>query len=107
LIGVATSKRSTLAPDVPTLAEGGLRGYESNYWWDIIVPKGTPPAVVQKLYDSTVAVLKSAGMQKALHEAGYEEMLMPRRDYLELLRQEDRRLTQIIRENDIKLQGSK
>jgi len=107
LLGVATSKRSALALDVPTLAEGGLRGYESNYWWDIIVPKGTPPAVLQKLYDATEAVLKSAGMQKALHDAGYEEMLMPRADYLVLLRQEDRKLTQIIRDNNIKLQGSK
>jgi len=107
LLGVATSKRSALAPDVPTLAEGGLRGYESNYWWDVIVPKGTPPAIVQKLYDATEAVLKSAPMQKTLHDAGYEEMLMQRKDYLELLRQEDRKLTQIIRDNNIKLQGSK
>ena len=107
LIGVATSKRSTLAPDVPTLAEGGLQGYESNYWWDIIVPRGTPPAVVQKLYDATEAVLKSPSLKKALHDAGYEEMLMPRKDYLELLRQEDRKLTQIIRDNGIKLQSSK
>ena len=105
LIGVATSKRSVLAPDVPTLAEGGARGYESNYWWDIIVPKGTPPAIVQKLYDATETVLKSASLQKALRDTGYEEMLMPRKDYLELLRQEDRKLTQIIRENDIKLQS--
>jgi len=107
LLGVATAKRSTLAPDVPTLAEGGLRGYESNYWWDIIVPKGTPPAVLQKLYDATEAILKSASMQKTLHDAGYEEMLMPRKDYLELLRKEDLKLTQIIRDNSIKLQGPK
>ncbi|WP_181360482.1 tripartite tricarboxylate transporter substrate binding protein [Variovorax sp. WS11] len=107
LLGVATSKRSVLAPDVPTLAEGGLQGYESNYWWDIIAPKGTPPAVLQKLYDATEAVLKRASTQKTLHDAGYEEMLMPRKDYLELLRQEDRKLTQIIRDNNIKLQGSK
>lgn len=107
LLGVATSKRSALAPSVPTLAEGGLRGYESNYWWDIIVPKGTPPAIVQKLYDATVTVLKSASMQKTLHEAGYEEILSPRKDYLNLLHQEDLKLTQIIRDNNIKLQGAK
>lgn len=106
LLGVATSKRSVLAPNVPTLAEGGLRGYESNYWWDIIVPKGAPPAVLQKLYDATEAVLKSASMQKTLHDAGYEEMLMSRKDYLEVLHQEDRKLTQIIRDNKIKLQGA-
>jgi tripartite-type tricarboxylate transporter receptor subunit TctC len=48
-LGVAAAKRSPLLPDVPTLDEAGLGGYPGQGWWGVVAPKGTPPAVVERL----------------------------------------------------------
>jgi len=48
-IGVTGTERSSTLPDLPTLAESGVPKYELEQWWGIVVPTGTPPAVVQKL----------------------------------------------------------
>jgi tripartite-type tricarboxylate transporter receptor subunit TctC len=48
-IGVTGTERSSAVPDLPTLAESGVPKYELEQWWGIVVPTGTPPAVVQKL----------------------------------------------------------
>ena len=48
-LGVGGAKRATFLPDVPTIAESGLPGYDSNMWWGIMVPAKTPAATVQKL----------------------------------------------------------
>jgi len=48
-LAVSSEKRSPLLPDVPTLAEAGLSGYPGQGWWGLAVPKGTPPAVVNKI----------------------------------------------------------
>ncbi len=44
-IGIAEAKRSVLAPDIPTMAEQGLPGFEHQSWYGIWAPKGTPPAI--------------------------------------------------------------
>jgi tripartite-type tricarboxylate transporter receptor subunit TctC len=48
-LAVSSEKRSPLLPDVPTLAEAGLSGYPGQGWWGLAVPKGTPPAIVNKI----------------------------------------------------------
>jgi tripartite-type tricarboxylate transporter receptor subunit TctC len=48
-IGITSKERSTALPDLPTLAESGVPNYELEQWWGVVVPTGTPAAVVQKL----------------------------------------------------------
>src|SRR6185295_13595024 len=48
-IGVSSSKRSPIFPDIPTIAEAGVPGYETNAWGGIVIPVGTSPAIVKKL----------------------------------------------------------
>ena len=48
-IGVSSAKRSPIFPDIPTIAEAGVPGYETNAWGGIVVPVGTSPAIVKKL----------------------------------------------------------
>lgn len=105
ILGVASTQRSPLAPEVPTLAESGVPGYEANYWWDIIVPRGTPPAVVQRLHDELGVVLTKPEVRKTLMAAGYEPMVMGRAEYTAALAQDVAKLTKIVRDNKIKLQG--
>ncbi|XHS78457.1 Bug family tripartite tricarboxylate transporter substrate binding protein [Burkholderiaceae bacterium UC74_6] len=67
-LGVSTAKRLALLPDVPTIDEAGVKGYDMSYWFAAYVPANTPPAIVQKLHETLTAALKSPGA-KAFFEA--------------------------------------
>lgn len=57
-LAVSTSKRSPLAPDIPTIAEAGLPGFEASLWYGVVAPAGTPPEVVAVLGAAIEAALK-------------------------------------------------
>ena len=63
-LGVSTAKRSPLAPELPTISEAGLKGYEMSFWFAAYVPANTPPAVVAKLHDVLVEATKGQAMQQ-------------------------------------------
>jgi len=63
-LGVTTQQRSPLAPDVPTIAESGVPGYEMGYWFAAYAPAKTPPAVVQKLHDLLAQATKGQAAQQ-------------------------------------------
>jgi tripartite-type tricarboxylate transporter receptor subunit TctC len=69
-LGVSTVKRSPLAPDLPTIAEAGLKGYEMSFWFAAYVPANTSPAVVAKLHDVLVAATKGPAMQQYYTSTG-------------------------------------
>lgn len=69
-LGQTTAKRSAVVPDVPTIAEGGVAGYEFNSWFGLVLPAGTPAPILQRIHAETVAVLRDPAVQKQLHEAG-------------------------------------
>jgi tripartite-type tricarboxylate transporter receptor subunit TctC len=71
-LALTSSKRSSIAPDLPTIAESGLPGYEATTWYGMLAPAGTPPAVVAKLYDSVAEVLKTSDMRDKLLAQGLE-----------------------------------
>lgn len=68
-LGFSTQARSPQLPDVPTIAEAGVKGYDMGYWFAAYVPAGTPAAVVAKLNELLVAAVKSAPA-KGFFEAG-------------------------------------
>jgi tripartite-type tricarboxylate transporter receptor subunit TctC len=74
LRALATSgaTRSTALPDVPTISESGVSGYETENWWGVVAPKGTPGAVVRKLNDDIKAVLLMPDTEKRLVQVGAE-----------------------------------
>jgi tripartite-type tricarboxylate transporter receptor subunit TctC len=67
-LGVSSAKRSTLAPDVPTIAEAGVKGYEMGYWFAAYAPAKTPPAVVRRLNELLVKAAKSDAAKAAFYE---------------------------------------
>jgi tripartite-type tricarboxylate transporter receptor subunit TctC len=71
-LAVSTGQRSKLFPDLPTLAESGLKGYDVSTWYGFLVPKGTPDPIRKKLYDETAAILKDPAMVKRLNDLGAE-----------------------------------
>ncbi len=71
-LGVSTLKRSTLLPDLPTIAEQGVRGYEMTTWHTVCAPRGTPPAIVDKLSREIAAVIQAPETRERLAIAGVE-----------------------------------
>src|SRR6266545_4008331 len=63
-LGVGNRERSAVLPDVPTMAEAGLPGYEAVNWIGIAAPAGTPPAIVAKLHETIVAIQDSPEVAK-------------------------------------------
>ena len=69
-IGVTTATRAPMAPDVPTIAESGVAGYDMSSWFAFVVPAKTPAPIVQKIQSDTVAVLKEPAIKERLDKLG-------------------------------------
>jgi tripartite-type tricarboxylate transporter receptor subunit TctC len=72
VLGISSLKRSSLAPDVPTIAESGLPGFEYMTWYGMLVPVATPKPLVSRLYTGTAKVLKTAQGRERLTAQGLE-----------------------------------
>jgi tripartite-type tricarboxylate transporter receptor subunit TctC len=70
-LAVTGRQRSAALPDVPTMEEAGVKGYEATLWFALMAPAGLPPAIATRLNRETVAILKSAEMQEALAKQGF------------------------------------
>jgi tripartite-type tricarboxylate transporter receptor subunit TctC len=71
-LGVTGSKRSNELPDVPTIAEAGVKGYEMVAWFGVAGPKGMPREVLSKLHAEVLRAVQSAEVQKSLLAVGQE-----------------------------------
>jgi tripartite-type tricarboxylate transporter receptor subunit TctC len=71
-LAVSPAKRSPLFPDLPTLAESGLKGYDVSTWYGFLLPKGTPEAIRGKLYAQLSEILKKPDVVKRLNDIGAE-----------------------------------
>ena len=71
-LAVTTAKRSPIAPDVPTLGESGLPGYEIGSWQGVFAPAGTPPDIVKRLNAEIVKIINLPDVQKKLLDLGAE-----------------------------------
>jgi tripartite-type tricarboxylate transporter receptor subunit TctC len=85
-LGTSASKRSTVLPDVPTIAEAGVPGYESTIWLGIVGPAGLPAAVAQKLNAEIDKVLKRPDVQAAWAQQGAVPMIMSPAEFDQFVR---------------------
>jgi tripartite-type tricarboxylate transporter receptor subunit TctC len=73
-IAVAQSKRAAIMPDVPTLAEAGMTGYDAGIWIGLLAPAGTPTAIVEKLSGAANGALQAEAVQTALKLQGTDPL---------------------------------
>lgn len=71
-LAVTATKRSPALPDVPTVAETGLKGYEATNWYGMVAPPGTPTPILDRLHKATVAVLEMPDTKQALLDQGID-----------------------------------
>jgi tripartite-type tricarboxylate transporter receptor subunit TctC len=96
-LAVTTKKRSPDLPDVPTMDEAGVKGYEATIWLGMLAPKGTPPDVVEKLNSSIRKVLADPQAQKLMHKAGVEVAPSTPEEFASLMKAEYARWGEVVR----------
>ncbi|HEY1267987.1 MAG TPA: tripartite tricarboxylate transporter substrate binding protein BugD [Candidatus Binatia bacterium] len=72
--GITSNKRVASLPDVPTMDEAGLKGFEVNVWHALYAPKGTPKAVIDKLVPALQAAIKEPNVKQRFNELGAESV---------------------------------
>jgi tripartite-type tricarboxylate transporter receptor subunit TctC len=100
-LAVSPAKRSALFPDLPTLAETGLAGYDVTTWYGILVPKGTPPAIRTKLFSEIAEILKEPAIVARLGEIGAEPGGVPPEQFAAFIRAETEKWMKLAREAGI------
>lgn len=87
-LGVSSSRRSLLLPDVPTIAEAGVPGFETNVWYGLLAPAGTPAAITDKVHNNVIAVLALPDIRAQFVRAGAEPVGSTPAQFLRLMRTE-------------------
>jgi len=71
-VAISSRERSPLAPGIPGMREAGLPDYAIEFWYGLFVPAGTPPEIIQKIYDAAQVALKNPNVKSALAREGTE-----------------------------------
>ena len=101
-LAVTSPKRSPRLPDVPTVAEQGVPGFESVAWWGVVAPAGTPPAIIAKLNDELVKALKTPEVAEKLSAQGMDVVGSKPEALQVLVQTEITRWSKVVKDNKIK-----
>jgi tripartite-type tricarboxylate transporter receptor subunit TctC len=101
-IGVGAAKRSGLLPDVPTISESGLPGYEAANWIGIVAPAGTPAPIVEQLHKEISLMQDTPEVQKQLTNQGADIMRMSSAEFGKFVASETAKWGRVVKEAGIK-----
>lgn len=104
-LGVGGAKRSTLAPELPTISESGVPGYVAELWWGLAAPAKTPPAILDRLAAELTRSLRSSEVKERFAREGGEPVIMTRAEFTEFVRREIERWRRVAREANIQPEG--
>ena len=102
-LAVTGTKRASALPDVPTVAETGLKDYEATNWYGYVAPAATPRAIVERLHKATVAVLEMPDVKQALLDQGIETAASTPEQFAAYIRSETAKWTRVIRAAGVKV----
>jgi tripartite-type tricarboxylate transporter receptor subunit TctC len=103
-LAVTTGKRAPQLPDVPTLQEAGVPGYDASVWLALLAPAGTPPEIVTRLNSEVARLMNSAETKKALFDAGVEPTPSTPEEMASYMAQELVRWGKVVKDAGIKLE---
>ncbi|MGE5525765.1 MAG: tripartite tricarboxylate transporter substrate binding protein [Rhodospirillaceae bacterium] len=102
-LAVTSAKRSAAAPEIPTVAESGVPGYEAIAWQGLLGPAGTPPEVVQRLHAEVVKTLSQQDTRRQLAEQGYEPAGSTPGEFARFTRTEIEKWSQVVKSAGINI----
>ncbi|MGZ8210266.1 MAG: tripartite tricarboxylate transporter substrate binding protein [Burkholderiales bacterium] len=103
VLGVASKSRTALLPDVPTMAEAGLPGYELPVWYGFFAAAKTPPEIVKRLYQEFRTALAAPEVQSRFTSMGTETVGMPPDEFTRVFHGDLQRWAKFVRETGLKL----
>jgi tripartite-type tricarboxylate transporter receptor subunit TctC len=103
-IAVTGPRRSALVPDVPTVAENGLPGYEMVAWQGLLAPKATPLTIIQLLNRETAAIVQTPEVKKQLAAEGGEPVGNTPDEFARWLKVEIAKWTRVVKEANIRVE---
>ena len=103
-LAVTTAKRAASLPEVPTMAEAGLPGFEIVSWFGLLAPAGTPAPIVKRLFDATAVVLQKPEVRQMLAREGTETAgSRSPEDFAAFLATEEKLWARIVKDSGAKL----
>ncbi|HUL95135.1 MAG TPA: tripartite tricarboxylate transporter substrate binding protein [Usitatibacter sp.] len=102
-LAVTTAKRSPLAPELPTIAESGLPGFDISTWFGIFVPAGTPPGIVAQLHDEFVRALAAPEVRSRMLELGAEPVGSTPQQFAAYIQAEAQKYARVIKASGAKV----
>jgi tripartite-type tricarboxylate transporter receptor subunit TctC len=102
-LAVTTAKRSSVAPEVPTLAESGLAGYEVGSWQGVFAPAGTPPEIVKRLNAEIVKIIRMPDVNEKLTALGAEPVGNTPEEFGALVRAEVGKWADVVKKSGAKV----
>jgi tripartite-type tricarboxylate transporter receptor subunit TctC len=103
-IGVSSAKRSPVAPQIPTLSESGLAGFDYATWYGMLMPKGTPAAIVGRVHTSIAEVVKKPDVAERFSSQGLQTFASPPAEFDRYLRAEIDRWARVVRSAEISVE---
>lgn len=103
-LAVTTKQRSDSAPELPTMDEAGVPGFESQGWFSLLAPAGTPPAILQKINSEVNKILATDDFKQRLANVGAQPKGGSIADFRQLLESETQRWSKVIEFADIKVE---
>jgi tripartite-type tricarboxylate transporter receptor subunit TctC len=100
-LGVGSAQRVPALPDVPTISEAGVPGYEATNWWGLVAPAGTPKPVIDRLHTELVAILKTAETKKRFESEGGEAVPMSPEEFGRFIVAETAKWAKVVKEAGI------
>jgi len=102
-VAVSTLKRSPVAPDIPTVAESGLPGFEVSVWFGVLAPAKTPQPVVERLNQILVKALHTAEVRERLSTQGAEPIANTPDQFTQQMKRDIAKWAKVVKDADIKL----
>ncbi|MEI7673319.1 MAG: tripartite tricarboxylate transporter substrate binding protein [Deltaproteobacteria bacterium] len=102
VLGVSGKARSSIMPEVPTIAEAGVPKFEATNWWGLLAPKGTPKPVIDRLNKELAVILNMADVKKLFESQGAEAELMNPAEFGALIESEIPKWGNIVKRLNIK-----
>jgi tripartite-type tricarboxylate transporter receptor subunit TctC len=103
-LGYSGSARSNLLPDVPTISESGVPGYEASQWLGLLAPAGTPKAIVDRLHKELTEILNAEETKKMLEEQGQDLAMLSPAEFGTFMAAETAKWAKVIKEGNIKVE---
>ena len=104
VIGVTSAERLSILPDVPTLAESGVPGYDTALWFGVIAPAGTPDAILDKINAAVVKIVNTPEMRDRIITQGAQPIGSTRQEFLDLIKRETENWSKLFKETGLKIE---